>query len=130
MEDSVRYPEPRDPEPLDRDHADRDSLNRGGRAGDPPREPELRNRDPRDVFTHDLSLPRGRDREPVFVRERTYHLRGSESRMLGTVGAFRVVRAEDLRDRTARPDPRDADLRHLREEGSSRASVWRVTASR
>lgn len=112
----MRYPDPRDPEPLDRDIGDRDTLNRGGRAGELARDRD-RSRDPRDVFTRDLSLPRGRDREPVFVRDRTYHLRGSESRLLGTVGAFRVVHADDLRDQTARPDPRDADLRHLRTEG-------------
>src|SRR5438034_782705 len=49
--------------------------------------------------------------------DRQYRLRGSESRTLATVGAFRVVSARDLRDHNDRPaDPRSGDLRHLREE--------------
>jgi DNA-binding MarR family transcriptional regulator len=45
-------------------------------------------------------------------------LRGSESRTLATVGAFRVVSSRDLRDYKDQPtDPRSGDLRHLREEG-------------
>jgi hypothetical protein len=67
----------------------------------------------------DLNLPRGRERE--FVRddrERQYTLRGSETRTLSTVGAFRVVSARDLRGHDDRPaDPRSGDLRHLREQG-------------
>jgi hypothetical protein len=47
-----------------------------------------------------------------------YTLRGSETRMLSTVDAFRVVSARDLRDHRERPAvPRSGDLRHLREEG-------------
>ena len=52
------------------------------------------------------------------TRGREYTLRGSETRTLSTVGAFRVVPARDLRDHFDRPaDPRDGDLRHLREQG-------------
>jgi hypothetical protein len=52
------------------------------------------------------------------ARDREYTLRGSESRSLATVGAFRVVPARDLRDRDGRPgNPRDGELRHLREQG-------------
>ena len=52
------------------------------------------------------------------ARDREYTLRGSETRTLSTVGAFRVVSARDLRDYNERPaDPRTGDLRHLREEG-------------
>ena len=74
--------------------------------------------DPRDVFTRGLNLPRERDREVVHdARGRGYTLRGSETRSLATVGAFRVVPARDLRDRDNRPgNPRDGDLRHLREQ--------------
>jgi DNA-binding MarR family transcriptional regulator len=51
-------------------------------------------------------------------RDREYTLRGSESRTLATVGAFRVVSTRDLRDQNGRPaDPRSGDLRHLREQG-------------
>jgi hypothetical protein len=86
---------------------DRDSRDRG------------RGLDPRDVFMRDLDLPRGPDREIVHdARDREYTLRGSETRTLSTVGAFRVVSARDLRDHNERPaDPRSGDLRHLREEG-------------
>jgi DNA-binding MarR family transcriptional regulator len=70
------------------------------------------------VFTADLDLPRGRDREFVFVHEQGYQLRGSESRALATIGAFRVVRAHDLRDDDGRPgDLRHGDLERLRSAG-------------
>jgi hypothetical protein len=54
--------------------------------------------DPRDVFTRDLDLPRGLERERVHVHGRDYDLRGSEVRTLATIGAFRVVPLDDLRD--------------------------------
>jgi uncharacterized membrane protein YgcG len=74
--------------------------------------------DPRDVFTRDVNLPRGLEREIVRYRGREYTLRGSESRTLATVGAFRVVSSRDLRDARDRElDPRSGDLRHLREQG-------------
>jgi hypothetical protein len=86
-----------------------------------PREPDARERDrwnPRDVFLHELELPRGYERERVFDDDREYTLRGSESRTLATVGAFRVVPGHDLQDRDDRPlDPRNSELRHLREQG-------------
>jgi hypothetical protein len=66
----------------------------------------------------DLGLPRGREREIVHDREREYTLRGSESRTLATVGAFRVASSRDLREHDNRSaDPRSGDLRHLREQG-------------
>src|SRR3954463_6070976 len=85
----------------------------------PDRNRDPRDRDPRDVFMRDLDLPRGREREIVHdPREREYTLRGSETRTLSTVGAFRVVPAQDLRDHSGREaDPRSGDLRHLREQG-------------
>lgn len=61
------------------------------------------------------SLARGLERETVRDRDREYTFRGSESRTLATVGAFRVVSSRDLRDHSDRPtDPRSGDLRHLR----------------
>ena len=92
------------------------------RWGDDPRERnDSRDRDPvdpRDVFIEQLDLPRGLERELVHDRDREYELRGSESRTLSTVGAFRVVSSRDLRDYDNRPaDPRKGDLRHLREQG-------------
>ena len=96
------------------DHRDRDD----DRWPDRDRDPREREYDPRDVFTRGLDLPRERDREIVHdSRGREYTLRGSESRTLATVGAFRVVPTRDLRDRDDRPaDPRNGDLRHLREQ--------------
>src|SRR2546428_9647069 len=100
------------------DTSNHDSRDREeGRRRDPDVHP--RQLDPRDVFMRDLDLPKGRDRERVYdARDREYTLRGSETRALSTVGAFRVVPASDLRDHADRPtDPRAGDLRHLREEG-------------
>ena len=78
-------PRERDEDPRDRDVRERDRT------------------DPRDVFLRELDLPRGPERERVFDGDREYTLRGSESRTLATVGAFRVVPAQDLRDRDERP---------------------------
>lgn len=77
-----------------------------------------------------LDLPRGREREIVHdARDREYRLRGSETRTLSTVGAFRVVPARELRDHVDRPaDPRDGDLRHLREQ--SLIETVRIPGSR
>ncbi len=91
-------------------------LSRCGRGG-----PDGRSRervDPRDVFVEHVALPRGREREHVVHRGREYTLRGSESRTLSSVGAFRVVPAHELRDTFDRPlDPRQGELWHLREAG-------------
>jgi hypothetical protein len=76
--------------------------------------------DPPDVFTRGLDLPHGPDRERVHVHEhgQDYQLRGSEVRALATIGAFRVVPADDLRDDRDRPgDVRHGDLERLRSAG-------------
>ena len=92
-------------------------LSQGSRGG----LSNLREREPldaRDVFTRDLELPRGPERERVWARDSDVRLRGSEVRTLATVGAFRVVPAGDLRDGQDRPlDPHRGDLRHLRDSG-------------
>ncbi|WP_291981014.1 hypothetical protein [Luteitalea sp.] len=93
-------------------------LSRGGRGGGDSRERERERADPREVFSRHVDLPRGREREHVWVREHSHMLRGSESRTLASVGAFRVVPADDLRDAFDKPlDPRHGDLWHLREAG-------------
>jgi hypothetical protein len=138
--------DPRDDRPLDedrrpersrsRDDDDTRSLGRGGgserqAAEDPTRDagdrerPDARERDgtererhPGDAFARHVDLPRGPDREQVRDRGRVYTLRGSESRTLATVGAFRVVSSGDLRDHDgSRGDVRSGDLRHLRGQG-------------
>jgi hypothetical protein len=92
---------------------DRNFGSRGG-TSDRDRGDE---RDPRDVFTKDLDLPRGRERRPVRERDRVYEINGAESRMLGMIGAFRVVSESDLHD--LRDDSSNArrSVRHLEEEG-------------
>jgi hypothetical protein len=101
-----------------RESLEDDGGRENGRAPERDRDERPRDHDARDVFTRQLNLPRGADRELVRDRDREYMLRGSESRTLATVGAFRVVSSRDLRDRDNRPaDPRSGDLRHLREQG-------------
>ncbi len=100
-------------------HADENTRSRHDDARWPEREHDSRERDvdPRDVFTRDVNLPRGLEREIVRYRHRDYTLRGSESRTLAAVGAFRVVSSRDLRDHHDRPaDARSGDLRYLREQ--------------
>jgi hypothetical protein len=93
-------------------------LSRGGRGGSDPRERERERVEPCEVFARHVNLPRGRDREHVWVRERVHILRGSETRTLASVGAFRVIRADDLRDTHGKVlDPRHGELWRLREAG-------------
>lgn len=102
-------------DPRDRDSSAR-GLSRGGRGGSDPRERE--HVDPRDVFLDHVDLPRGLDREHVHTHDHDYTLRGSETRTLTTVGAFRVVPANDLRDKFDQSlDPRHGELWHLRDSG-------------
>jgi hypothetical protein len=99
----------------DRDDGSRD-LSRGSRGGSDARERDQV--DPRDVFLEHIDLPRGPDREHVHAHDHDYTLRGSEARTLTTVGAFRVVPANDLRDKFDHSlDPRNGELWHLRQTG-------------
>ncbi len=110
-----RY-DPRDDDARDRGR----DLSRGGRGGGDA--PDRRESDARDVFTRDLNLPCGREREPVRDRDRIHDIDGAEARMLATVGAFRVVAENDLH--TLRDDARTPrqSLRHLEGEGLIRRS--------
>jgi DNA-binding MarR family transcriptional regulator len=74
------------------------------------------------VFTKDLDLPRGRERRPVREREHVYEINGAESRMLGTIGAFRVVSESNLHDLRADSSNPRRSLRHLEDEGLVRRS--------
>ena len=105
-----------DDDPRDRAEGSRD-LSRGSRGGGS--DPRERDRaDPRDVFVEHVDLPRGHEREHVHHHGHDYSLRGSESRTLSSVGAFRVIPANDLRDTFDKPlDPRHGELWHLREAG-------------
>jgi hypothetical protein len=122
--------------PRDRDNDDARSLGRGpgndrqgsdGHGGnrdhdsrwtDRDRDSRERDGEAPDAFSRHVHLPRGPERELAHDRDRDYTLRGSESRTLATVGAFRVVSSRDLRDHDGSPAaPRSSDLRHLREQG-------------
>ena len=88
------------------------------RWADRDRDGRERDHEARDAFSRHVCLPRGPERKIVRDRDREYTLRGSESRTLATVGAFRVVSSRDLRGHDGSPaDPRSGDLRHLREQG-------------
>jgi len=104
----------RDIDPRPRDESrDRHQSGRGALSAS-----DGRGLDPREVVTKDLDLPRGRHRERVLVREHHYDLRGSEVRALATVGAFRVVPTEDLREATGRTaNARTGDVYRLRQAG-------------
>src|SRR6267142_204503 len=110
-----------DPRDYDSRDDERHGTNRGSRGGsgdrdreDDSSQPEIRPRQREDDNARTL----GRGREIVRDRDREYTLRGSESRTLATVGAFRVVSSRDLQDHRDHPvDPRSGDLRHLREQG-------------
>src|SRR6478609_4666323 len=85
-------------------------------------DPRSDDRDRGDVFTRDLDLPRGPERRPVRERDRVYEIDGTESRVLGTIGAFRVVSESDLHDlRDESSNPRRS-LRHLEDKGLIRHS--------
>ncbi|MBI2220387.1 MAG: hypothetical protein HYU53_04205 [Acidobacteria bacterium] len=118
-------------DPRDYDSRDRDDFDiYDARWLDDPRDPDDRDRDferdrdprghdPRDAFVEGLELLRGLERELVQdERENLYELNREDSRMLATIGSFRVVAERDLE--TARDpdwDPRDDTLEHLRDEG-------------
>src|SRR6267142_3164918 len=103
------------PDPRDVDRRDRDARD--------ARTPDMT--DPRDVFTRDLDLPRGLDRERVHAHGRDYDLRGSEVRTLATIGAFRVVPLDDLRDAKGHEaDLWHGDLERLRAAGLVRAVAF------
>ena len=110
-----------DPRSDDRDRDGSWDRNLGSRGGSSERD-RSEDHDPRDVFTRDLDLPRGPERRPVRERDRVYEIDGTESRMLGTIGAFRVVSESDLHDlRDESSNPRRS-VRHLEEEGLIRRS--------
>ena len=101
----------------ERQAPDAHARHRDARWAERDREHRERDRSERDTFTRHLHLPRGLERELVRHRGRDYTLRGSETRTLATVGAFRVVSSRDLPDQdNRRSDPRSGDLRHLREQ--------------
>jgi hypothetical protein len=64
-----------------------------------------------------VDLPRTDAREPVAARDHVYHLRGSEARILATVGTFRSVAAHDLESVRSPRDGWRGDLQSLSDQG-------------
>src|SRR5687767_11498572 len=90
-------------------------MPRGGRSGGAARRPAKGMSDVRDALSRQPALPRGEERERVWVGRRSYQLRGSEVRTLATVGAFRVVETPDVQS-GSETNRWHGDLEHLREE--------------
>ena len=111
-----------DPRSDGRDRDESSDRSFGGRSGSNERD-RNEDRDPRDIFTRDLDLPRGRERRPVRARERVYEINGTESQMLGTIGAFRVVSESDLHDLRDESSNPCRSVRHLEDEGLIRRSA-------
>lgn len=102
-----------DPRDVERD---RSEMPRGGRGGSSAERP-IETGEPREAFTRELNLPRGRSREPVERPGWEGSLRGSEVRVLATAGAFRVVPMDELRRPQDRPNVHRKDVERLRDEG-------------
>ena len=110
-----------DPRIDDRDRGESRDRSLGSHGGNNERD-RNEDRERRDVFTRGLDLPRGRERRLVRERDRVYEINGTESRMLGSIGAFRVVSESDLYDlRNESSNPRRS-VRHLESEGLIRRS--------
>lgn len=84
-------------------------------------------RESHDPFARQLDLPDDDARERVLDREHDIELRGSEARLMATVGAFRVLQLDDYRD-CNRPEngPVRADMERLKRAGfiEERAHVF------
>lgn len=94
---------------------DRDPRDETLSERDRPRDERTAERpdDPHDVFVRDLDLPDGPKRERVGE----YKLRGSETRILAVVGAFRAVPQEDLERGSRSSRSLSKDVERLRGAG-------------
>jgi DNA-binding MarR family transcriptional regulator len=95
---------------------------RGNRAGRSERDAEDRC-DAWDVFVRAVDLPLGDQREFVRSRERIHEIHGADSRLLATLGAFRVVSERDLEQAPERRASTHEQLKHLEAEGLLRRTV-------
>ena len=99
-------------------------MSRGGgfdsrlepRPVDPDRSDRQSNERHRGIPMDKLSLPRGSDRQVLRVKDHDYHLRESEARTLATIGAFRVVRIDDLQEVRSSRDSWTGELRALADQ--------------
>lgn len=107
--------EPRGPE------RERSEDGRGRSGGTQPDFAEA-SADHRDALARGVDMPRGPRRERVRTLDRDYRLSGDDVRALATVGAFRVVPANELREPNARAPTRlQRDLARLQENGLIKA---------
>jgi len=96
----------------------RDDVRSAGESREPERLSDLdRSTRRSDLAIERLRLPATDRRDAVEFRDRVYHLRGSETRILATVGAFRVVPSADLVDGRSTPEAFKEDLRRLADQG-------------
>lgn len=95
---------------------DRCRGTRGGASEDDRRNAD----DPRDAFTKDLELPRGEARRLVRERDRVYEINGLKSRLLGTIGTFRIIAETDLC--LDRKDDTRRSIKRLEAEGLIRTT--------
>lgn len=108
---------------------ERPTVDRGSRGGGNTKERSTS--EVRDVFARDLELPRGAERARVWAGGKALELSGSEVRVLSTVGAFRVVPASDLTDRSCLNQRTVADdLRHLSDTGLVKTMPYVVGKTR
>jgi hypothetical protein len=106
-------------DPRDSDDRNRDVSRerpRGSRGGRSDREDDAPY-EPRDVFVRAVDLPLEVERELVRDRDRTYEINGTDSRVLATVGAFRVVAESDLERAFDHPASARDSVKHLEAEG-------------
>jgi hypothetical protein len=108
------YCDPRESDERNRDVSwDRPRGSRGGRSDREDETPY----EPRDVFVRAVDLPLDVERELVQERERTYEMNGTDSRVLATVGAFRVVAEGDLERAFDNPASARDSVKYLEGEG-------------
>jgi DNA-binding MarR family transcriptional regulator len=69
-----------------------------------------------------VDLPLGTERELVRDRDRTYEVNGTDSRVLATVGAFRVIAELDIERAFDHPASARDSVKHLEAEGLLRRS--------
>ena len=105
-----------DPRDSDRGHISSWERPRASRAGRSEREGD-RAYDASDVFVRAVDLPLDVERELVRDRDRTYEINGSDSRVLATVGAFRVVAESDLERAFHNSASTRESLKYLEAEG-------------
>jgi hypothetical protein len=107
----------RDLEPREAE-CERSDPRRGRAGGENHQEAGESSEQAQDVFSRHLDLPRGTTRQRVRVNARDYKLSGDDVRTLATVGTFRVVPANELRESASKTPTRPSrHVERLRDTG-------------